>query len=408
MEGKQRYIAILVDPNLSLLEISSYLENREVSFVFEDISSQALVLAINGYEAKSLMRNVGGIFKLCELKIEAQRVEELESKIGQMTWYPPVSEKATWTLSRYCARPNDSVINNIQEYFASKLIDDGISKARFVTPKPIESADGFSVEVTSDELLRRGILNDGFEITLVCLKKKILVGCTVSLGDIKDFRERDFERPVQRPEMSLSPRLARILVNLAGPKKGKTLLDPFCGIGTILQEAVVLGLEVLGVDIEKRRVDDTKRNLNWLASRSRVRKFDLDNRIKVGDARRLSRIFGANSIDSIVTEPILLPAFKDSPRREVAYNLIRKVESTYRAFIGEAESVLRRKGRLVIVSPTILAKSGESVRLEINGIASERGLKPYVPNAYKANYPITIGDKRRKKVLRGIYVFEKP
>ena len=58
-------------------------------------------------------------------------------------------------------------------------------------------------------------------------------------------------KPKRHPAM-LKPKLARLLVNLTGAKK--QLLDPFCGTGSILIEAGVLGLKPLGSDIDPKMI----------------------------------------------------------------------------------------------------------------------------------------------------------
>lgn len=44
------------------------------------------------------------------------------------------------------------------------------------------------------------------------------------------------------------------MINISGIKEG-VLLDPFCGIGSILQEAVLMGFDIRGVDIDKNCID---------------------------------------------------------------------------------------------------------------------------------------------------------
>lgn len=86
---------------------------------------------------------------------------------------------------------------------------------------------------------------------------------------IKDVNRSAFEsrRPQLRPyfaPISLHPRLARCLVNLAGLHDGELVLDPFCGTGGILLEASLMGFPILGSDIDLRMVEGTNRNLmHW-------------------------------------------------------------------------------------------------------------------------------------------------
>ena len=46
------------------------------------------------------------------------------------------------------------------------------------------------------------------------------------------------------------------------------LLDPFCGTGTVLQEALLLGYDVCGSDLNPKMVSYTSENLAWLQRRS--------------------------------------------------------------------------------------------------------------------------------------------
>jgi len=45
------------------------------------------------------------------------------------------------------------------------------------------------------------------------------------------------------------PQLAKSLLNLAGPTRGMTVLDPYCGSGTVLLEAQLNGLRPLGIEM---------------------------------------------------------------------------------------------------------------------------------------------------------------
>lgn len=69
----------------------------------------------------------------------------------------------------------------------------------------------------------------------------------------------------QKPEMystALSTRDARALVNIAAPfPEGLRIIDPCCGIGTVLVEAMSMGIPIEGRDINKRVVWGSEINL---------------------------------------------------------------------------------------------------------------------------------------------------
>jgi tRNA G10 N-methylase Trm11 len=63
-----------------------------------------------------------------------------------------------------------------------------------------------------------------------------------------------------RTSNSLPTRLARALVNLVSPP-ARSILDPFCGTGSILLEARALGLTAFGMDWNPKMVSMSRRNL---------------------------------------------------------------------------------------------------------------------------------------------------
>ncbi|MGM9985927.1 MAG: TRM11 family SAM-dependent methyltransferase [Bacillaceae bacterium] len=61
---------------------------------------------------------------------------------------------------------------------------------------------------------------------------------------------------------SLSVRVARALVNIAvGNNRDCTLVDPCCGVGTVVIEALDLGVNVQGYEINRKTAWNAKRNL---------------------------------------------------------------------------------------------------------------------------------------------------
>lgn len=88
----------------------------------------------------------------------------------------------------------------------------------------------------------------------------------VGVQDIDAYARRDQARPARDAKVGmLPPKLAQILINLCGPlPTGATILDPFCGTGVVLQEALLMGYCAYGTDLSDRMVEYTQRNLDWL------------------------------------------------------------------------------------------------------------------------------------------------
>ncbi|MFH1328526.1 MAG: DNA methyltransferase [Candidatus Bathyarchaeota archaeon] len=103
-----------------------------------------------------------------------------------------------------------------------------------------------------------------------------------------------FRTPRRKPffhPSSLQPKLARCMVNLSRAKEGKVVFDPFCGTGTILIEAELMGFETVGCDLMKKMIKGSRLNLNHY----NLRKYHL----MVSDALNLP----FNRMDVMVTDP---------------------------------------------------------------------------------------------------------
>jgi tRNA (guanine10-N2)-dimethyltransferase len=77
----------------------------------------------------------------------------------------------------------------------------------------------------------------------------------------KPFSER---RPRRRPVFhptAMPAKLARTMVNLAQPRKGELVLDPFCGTGGMLVEAGLMGCRVLGFDAKPHMLRGGLKNI---------------------------------------------------------------------------------------------------------------------------------------------------
>lgn len=139
--------------------------------------------------------------------------------------------------------------------------------------------------------LRLYVIDDGY--VLASLEQDIPRG----LYEKRSNEKRPFSSPV-----SLSPVLARVLVNLTGADAGSRLLDPFCGTGGILIEAGLCGIGVHGLDIQQEMVEGTRENLEEYGI--------INHDIKQGGIEEATELF-ERSFDAVVTD---LPYGKASRR----------------------------------------------------------------------------------------------
>jgi len=69
-------------------------------------------------------------------------------------------------------------------------------------------------------------------------------------------------RPFTHPS-TLDPVLTRAMINLTKVVENSLILDPFCGTGTTLIEANHLKLKSIGIDINKKMIEGTRKNLTY-------------------------------------------------------------------------------------------------------------------------------------------------
>jgi tRNA G10 N-methylase Trm11 len=163
-------------------------------------------------------------------------------------------------------------------------------------------------------------------------------------------------------------KVARMMVNLAKTtEKSKLglpiLLDPFCGMGTILQEALLLGFKVIGSDISENVTKKTVANLNWLVTNFHEIKQE-DLKIIDSDAAHISEKLPALSVDAIVTEPYLGAPFeirndtlfaKDKKvSREQLENMIKGLEKMYLGALKDWQKILKPTAKIVMIMPEII------------------------------------------------------
>ncbi|MEW4369509.1 TRM11 family SAM-dependent methyltransferase [Paenibacillus kandeliae] len=88
---------------------------------------------------------------------------------------------------------------------------------------------------------------------------------------------------------ALSTRVARAAVNIALPHPtGRTLIDPCCGIGTVLVEALSMNINTVGYDLNPLAVQGARENLLH---------YHMPNIVSIGDLRELKGSYDALILD---------------------------------------------------------------------------------------------------------------
>jgi tRNA (guanine10-N2)-dimethyltransferase len=149
------------------------------------------------------------------------------------------------------------------------------------TGRPVRIVPNKQPALNSAQVLHNKLTHKGaWELLFIKDGQRTLLAQTLFVQDIEAYGARDQARPARDARVGmLPPKLAQIMVNLAaGHYQNKEfeswdkadglrrvrILDPFCGTGVILQEALLIGYSVYGTDIEPRMVEYSQRNIRWL------------------------------------------------------------------------------------------------------------------------------------------------
>jgi tRNA G10 N-methylase Trm11 len=232
----------------------------------------------------------------------------------------------------------------------------GLTKISRHLLEEVKNLSGASryIEARGGAVLSSVVVEKGHvdEFTLVSGGDGYVVAKTNSVQPFEDWGTRDFGRPYADPKSGmLPPKVSRMAVNIAGIGHEKTLLDPFCGMGTILAEGLLMGWNVVGSDQSADVVEKTRGNLRWLLS---TNKLGVTYRLVVSDAVHISQQLDAQSIDAIVTEP-----FMGSPKIKDVKNTIKGLEKLYIGCFRDWCKVLKPGGIIVMALP-IYAINGKS------------------------------------------------
>jgi tRNA G10 N-methylase Trm11 len=394
----QKYLCILSFTILSLLELYELQASRIFDFQILASSQNSVLIRCDTETAKLLAARSGGIYKIGN--VCGSRPETLSSCLPL-----PESSKFNWTVSGYECTPD--ILDDTKNTVSLILKDASLGKSRFVHP----DSSGEETEMKIADLLRNVLIAEkgkrvrGLDVIVDCSLGEVWYGYTQFTSNLEGFRERDFGRPYQHPTVTLSPRLARILVNLCGLPRGKTILDPFCGVGTILQEALLLGYNTVGVEISSSEVARCRENLDWLKKHFQVSP-KLSSKIIRGDTFNLELSL-LPKVDAVVTEPILLPKLERNPPSEKAEEMIRVATEKYRLALRAFSSFLRPEGKVSIVGPELMDDRGKLHGIGIDDMARELGFALDRPLDSHVENPCRVPTKKRKIIQRKVYLLRR-
>ena len=126
--------------------------------------------------------------------------------------------------------------------------------------------------LTSGQIFQRRILQKAHEFIIWKRGDSYLLCETVANQNLRNYELRDRKKDFRDAKMGmLPPKLGQILLNLATESAPQdiTVLDPFCGSGTVNIEAAVAGFRTMGSDMNERFVGKAAENFAQMAEKFR-------------------------------------------------------------------------------------------------------------------------------------------
>ncbi|MHA1776561.1 MAG: hypothetical protein DRO88_11115 [Promethearchaeia archaeon] len=265
------------------------------------------------------------------------------------------------------------------------------------------------------------------EILYCITDQGMYIGRTITVSDSNLQKELDEKRPFKKFQQTIPPKFAKTLLSflqLQSPLENKRILDPFCGSGTILQFALLMGLQPYGADNDHTQVSGARDNLEYTTKllQSSLLSEKIKKQVIHSQISDLLTYFKPNFFDGIASEPVLLPYFRSFPEySEIIPVIEEKVIPVYEQLFNQSFQLLKPNTRIALVAPIVLTKDERQIALPIHEMATEAGFKPIQllkterfdvkeNPLYKFDrgQSKNLYDRGTKHLIREFYVFARP
>lgn len=396
-----KYLFVLGrDPVLSLAEIIVYLKNRSIEFEVNATEENAVLISSNKLQTKKVIQDLGGTIKIIKILFEGKSLNEILEKIKEKELLEWMNEKFCYSLNFYGKEFKGK--NSLEEFFKQKFKEHK-KKAIYKKPKKLEKQEAKKIKDfnSSPTQVHSWNLIEEQSDFVFFNSDNFYFGLTIECFNPKELKKRDEERPEQKKLHSISLRLARILINLSGAKENQTLLDPFCGIGSILQEAMFNGINVIGIELDNKTSGMARKNLSAFE-----KKYNTGKTWKIiqGDSAFVKETLEGKKFDAVASEPFLGPLIKRTLREKEAKPIMYELETLYFSFFKKLSFITKKQG-IAIVLPAIKCTNGKTLHLTEKVFSlyfkSVNPIKEFNSNAFPFNY------MEESKIKRKIYLLKR-
>lgn len=386
-------------PSLSIIEICNVLKRENIAFTIETHSKEVLILEIaQEIDAKSIMNQLGGSIKIIEIlkKFTKYSYKKLfPLLLSYLNEYTGVNTRIKFGFSLYLA--DKDLTNNASKHFAKRFFRLGMSLKSELKQK----GESVKVVVSKERVLssvilhKQKVLLQGEDFCLYTQDDgSFYLGKTLAYQDFEKYSRMDFGRPARDDKSGmLPPKLAKLLINISGVDTSKILLDPHCGSGTVLSEALQLGFnQVIGADLSEKAVSDSKINIAWLLEKHLERNdFDIQKNIFEADVQNISQNLEKNSVDVIVTEPYMGQGVtqkmihSDSFKKDRVQTM-HELEELYINTFREFKKIIKIGGVVVMIIPAFVVNKNTTIYAQVLEQIRGLGFEIETPFADQVKY----------------------
>jgi tRNA G10 N-methylase Trm11 len=310
-------------PHISTAEIQAVFSKQKINFKILSNKDNFLVIETKkDLNINELIHILGGTIKIGEHALNTPHLEEFAEYIEQIQ----STGKINFSISGKNAKKKALQIK--------KLLKSLDRSVRYIEPKN-------TATILHNKLVEKHgdftVINNDFFITK-------------AIQPFEDFGERDYNRPgFDNKSGMLPPKLARIMINLSQKDSQNILLDPFCGSGTVLTEAITLGFtKMIGSDISTQAIDDTKRNIEWVLNQYHIP--PIDYKIIKNDVQNIGENI-EKKVDVIISEPYMGKPLRG---KETAKELNDQIKELRRLYVNAFKvfyKILKQNGSIIFIIP---------------------------------------------------------
>lgn len=360
------YIAILGrQPAISLAELERVFGGSSVSV----ISNQVAKVNCDAIEIQDL----GSILKAGKVTLEINSTDwrEVSGRIIRhyADKWSSFGGKISLGISIYNHRVHPRDIQKIGISLKQQLKKSGTSLR--VIPN-----NETSLNTATSHHNKLGLSPNKVELLIARTKDgKFIVAESTGAQNITAYAARDQSRPKRDAFVGmLPPKLAQIMINLAvgGVTNNHfTILDPFCGTGVVLQEALLLGYKAYGTDLSDKMIDYSRENLEWLSDKRRT---DFDFKLHQGDATKTK---WQQPIDYVACETYLGQPFSAPPSSVKLEEVKQVCNQIITDFLKNLFSQIKPGTTICIAVPAWRDKDGHFTHLPLIATVARLGYKPH-------------------------------